>query len=161
MARRSWKRVQPTSLRHAIELCLEYARDKQNLSVDRVADLMGQSSRWTLYKWMENGRMPAILIRPFEHACSCTFVTQYIAASAHKLVVDIPRGKKAKDSDLLALQTGFNEALNLLARFYQGEVEADQTIATLTDAMAQIAGHRENVSKALAPELGLFEDEGE
>lgn len=161
MARRSWKRVQPTSLRHAIELCLEYARDKQNLSVDRVADLMGLSSRWTLYKWMENGRMPAILIRPFEHACGCTFVTQYIAASAHKLVVDIPRGKKAKDSDLLALQTGFNEALNLLASFYQGEAEADETIAALTSAMAEIAGHRENVSKSLAPELGLFEEEGE
>ena len=59
MRRRNWKRVNPTSLRHAMELCLDYGREKRNLSVDRVADLMGMPSKYTLYKWLENGRMPA------------------------------------------------------------------------------------------------------
>jgi len=158
MARRNWKRVAPTSLRHAMELCLEYGREKRNLSVDRVADLMGLTSRWTLYKWLESGKMPAILIRPFEHATGATFVTRYIATSAHKLLVDIPNGKPAKDIDVLALQTGFNEAVNLLARFYQGEASAEETMASLTQTMSDIAAHRENVSKALAPELSLFKE---
>ena len=156
MRRRNWNKLVPTSLRHAMELCLEYACEKKNLSVDRIADLMGLSNKWTLYKWMENGRMPAILIRPFEHACGCSYMTQYIATSAYKLLVDIPSGKKAKDTDLLSLQTGFNEAVNLLAHFYQGEAEADSTIGALTQVMAEIAGHRANVSKTMAPELELF-----
>jgi len=161
MTRRSWKRVAPTSLRHAMELCLEYGREKRNLSVDRVADLMGLASKWTLYKWLESGRMPANLIRPFEHACGATFMTQYIATSAHKLLVEIPAGRPGRDEDVLALQTGFNEAVNLLARFYQGAAEAEATVAALTRVMSEIAGHRENVSKAMAPELGLFEDGAE
>lgn len=146
MARRNWKRVAPTSLRHAMELCLEYGREKRNLSVDRVADLMGLPSKWSLYKWLESGKMPAILIRPFEHATGATFMTQYIATSAHKLLVDIPTGKPAKDDDVLAL------------RFYRGEVSAEETKAVLDKMMGEIAWHRENVNKSLAPELGLFEE---
>lgn len=161
MTRRVWKRVNPISLRHAMELCLEYGREKKKLSVDRVADLMGLPSKWTLYKWLENGRMPSILIRPFEHACGIDYVTQYIATSAHKLLVDIPTGKPAQDIDVLKLQTGFNEAVNLLARFYQGEANADDTVALLTQVMSEIAAHRENVSKSLTPELGLFSEDGE
>jgi len=141
-----------------MELCLEHGREKRNLSVDRVADLMGLTSKWTLYKWLENGRMPANLIRPFEHACGATFMTQYIATSAHKLLVDIPRGRPANDDEVLELQTGFNDAVNLLARFYRGEVGAEETVAALTQTMSEIAAHRENVSKALTPELGLFEE---
>lgn len=158
MARRNWKRLTPTSLRHAIELCLEYARERRRLSVDRVADLMGLPSKWALYKWLESGRMPAILIRPFEHACGCTYVTQYLATSAHKLLVDIPSGQPARNEDVLELQTGFNDAVNLLARFYRGEGSAEETMAALSQAMSEIAGHRENVSKSLTPELGLFEE---
>lgn len=155
MARRNWKRVSPTSLRHGMELCLKYANEKHNRSVDRIADLMGLTNKWPLYKWLENGRMPAILIRPFEHACDATYMTQYIATSAHKLVVDIPSGKPASNDDVLALQTGFNEAVNHLAKFYQGKADAAETMAALDLAMADIAGHRANVAQEL-PELDLF-----
>lgn len=160
MSRRNWKRAIPTSLRHSMELCLEYGREKRNLSVDRIADLMGLTSKWTLYKWLENGRMPANLVRPFEHICGCTYMTTYIATSAHKLLVDIPAGMPVQDGDVLALQGHCNEAVNLLAQFCRGEAEADATVAALTGLMAEIAGHREQVNKAHAPELGLFgEDE--
>lgn len=158
MSRRNWKRVRPTSLRQAMQLCLDHARERHNRSVERVADLMGQPSHWIIYKWIESGRLPAVLIRPFEHACGATFVTDYLATSAHKLLVDIPCGRPARDTDVLALQTQFNEAVNLLARFYRGEAEADATLAALTAAMGEIAGHRANVAQSLAPELALFEE---
>lgn len=160
MAPRSWKKIQPNSLRHAMELCLEHARVKRNLSVDRVADNMGMASKWTLYKWLENGRMPTILIRPFEQTCGIEFVTQYLATSAHKLVIPIPTGRKAKDSDVNELQGTFSEAMGLLIRFYQGKSEADETMSALTQVMSDIAWHRENVSKTLSPELSLFDESG-
>lgn len=150
MARRNWKKIRANSLRHAMELCLEFARDKQNLSVDRIADLMGLSSKWTLYKWLENGRMPAVLIRPFEHACGVDYMTLYIAASSNRLVVDIPSGRKATNTEVNDLQGSFSEAMGLLIRFYQGESEAEETITSLNNVMGGIAWHRENVSKSCA-----------
>lgn len=159
MAKVNWKRAAPRSLRHGMELCLDYAKEKQNLSVERVADRMGLASRYTLYKWMENGRLPAVLIRPFELACGQSFVTQYIATSAYKLLVDIPSGKPAIDTDLLALQTGFNEAVNVLAKFYQGQADATEALGELTLHLEQVAQHRMRVEKAVAPELGLFSGE--
>lgn len=158
MSRRNWKKVRATSLRQAMQLCLDFARERHNRSVERVADLMGQTNHWVIYKWLENGRLPAVLIRPFEHACGATFVTDYIASSAHKLLVDIPSGKPACDTDVLALQTQFNEAVNLLARFYRGDAEASDTLSALTAAMSEIASHRANVAQALTPELALFEE---
>lgn len=160
MGRRNWKRVQPQSLRHAMELCLEYGKEKKNLSVDRVADLMGIPSKWAIYKYLESGKMPANLIRPFEHATGATFVTQYIGASAQKLLIDIPSGKPSDDQSLLDLHHSLNDCVHLLTRFYRGEVEAPEVLNGITEAMQELAGHRENVRKHAEPELDLF-GEGE
>ncbi|MDI5877265.1 MULTISPECIES: hypothetical protein [Shewanella] len=161
MSRRNWKKVRANSLRHAMELCLEFAREKQNLSVDRVADLMGLPSKWTLYKWLENGRIPAVLIRPFEHACGADYMTLYIAASSNRLVVDIPSGRKATNAEVNELQGSFSDAMGLLIRFYQGQSAAEDTITALNHVMGGIAWHSENVSKSQTPELAMFDGEDE
>jgi hypothetical protein len=36
--RRNWNALQPSSLRQALELCKEYARERRNLSVERIAE---------------------------------------------------------------------------------------------------------------------------
>jgi hypothetical protein len=137
-----------------MELSLRHAREQQ-LSVERVADHMGLPSHWTLYRWLENGRLPAILIRNFEHATGCTFVSEYIASAAHKLLVPIPSGRPVADSQLINLQHRAAEAVKRLSDFYRGEAEADATLSALTDVMIDLAGHIENVTKAQAPELEL------
>ncbi|CAD6366709.1 hypothetical protein SHEWT2_01190 [Shewanella hafniensis] len=161
MSRRNWKKVRANNLRHSMELCLEFAREKQNLSVDRVADLMGLPSKWTLYKWLENGRIPAVLIRPFEHACGADYMTLYIAASSNRLVIDIPSGRKATNTEVNELQGSFSEAMGLLIRFYQGQSAAEDTITALNNVMGGIAWHSENVSKSQEPELAMFDGEDE
>lgn len=156
MSKRNWKRAMPRSLRHGMQLCLEFAKERHNLSIERIADRMGLPSHWTLYKWLESGRMPTNLVRPFEIACGCQFVTQYIATSAHKLLIDIPTAKPVIDTDLLALQSGFNDAVNVLARFYKGNAEAGDAINELTRLMGDIASHRARVEQSIDPELDLF-----
>lgn len=158
MARRNWKRIQPNSQQHAIRLCLDYAEKVRGYSVARVGDFIGKSE-WVIYKWLSAGSMPSVMIRPFEFACGTTYVSQYIATSAHKLLVDIPHGKIPEDVDLLSLQTTFNETINLLAKFYRGDAEATETIGALTTILTDLAGHRENVNKNAAPELPLFQEE--
>jgi hypothetical protein len=155
MPGKNWKRVAPTTLSNAIELCIEFAKEKHNRSVDRIAELIGLANKYTLYKWIESGKLPAISIRPFEHACGCDFVTRYLAHSAHKLLIDIPVGRASGEEDLLRLSASCNAAVGVLIEFYQGKGDACRTIETLLLAMERLAWHRMNVQKSQQPELGL------
>jgi len=154
--RKRWKPVQPQTMQHAIRLCLDYAVHKHNRSVAQIGELIGVSE-WTIYKWMSEASIPSRRIRPFEFACDATFVTQHLAASAQKLVIDIPSGKGAGQRELLDLQNALNEAVSLLTHFYRGDAETPDVLQGVTRAMQDLAGHRENVRKHDAPELGLFE----
>ena len=156
MTKRHWKRTRPTSLRHAMELCLEHARSELNLSVDRVADRMGLANKWTLYKWLESGRMPAILIRPFEMACGINYLTQNLAASDHKLLIDIPAGRRVTENEINELQGSFARAMSELINFYNGKSDEATTLAAITGVMEQLAWHRGNLQKQSLPELTLF-----
>lgn len=155
MPRRNWNKVRPTSLREGMELCIEYARTKHNRSVDQIADLMGLASKWALYKWLESGRMPANLIRPFEHACAATFVTQYIATSAHRLLIPIPTGHAAAGQDIHDLQAALTDAMGQLLRYHRGEASAEDTLAGIDRAMSGLAWQRENVQRGEQPALDL------
>lgn len=159
MAARKWNKLQPRSLRHGMELCLEHARLTKNLSVERVADGMGLASRYTLYKWLENGRMPISLVRPFEFTCGADYMTRYLCHSAFKLMVDMPTGKKVSDTEINALQADFAESIGVLIDFYSGSVEASEAMASLASVMEKIAYHRGNVERFHAPELEFTEFE--
>lgn len=102
--------------------------------------------------------MPSNLIRPFEHACGIELMTQYIATSAHKLLVNVPSGRASSAEDINELQASFSEAVSLLIGFYktQNNSQLNTTLAALNSVMSEIAYHRENVSKVSSPELELF-----
>lgn len=138
-----------------MELCIEHAREKHNRSVDRVADLIGVANKFTLYKWIESGKLPAISIRPFEHACGCDLVTRYLAHSAHKLMIDIPTGARVDAEGVHRLSEACNAAVGELIRFYKDDATADEAVAKITAAMEVLAWHRGNALKFAQPELGL------
>ncbi len=155
MTRPSWKRVSPCSLRQSMELSLEHARVKHNFSVDRVADLMGQSNKWTLYKWLENGRLPAVLIRPFESSCGIDLVTRYLGHSANKMLIDIPTGRKASGRELNELLASFSHASGLLVAFYESNSSPAETESALTALLEDLAWHRANVKQTMQPSFEL------
>lgn len=155
MTRKRWTTRQPKSMQEAIRLCLDFSLHKHNRSVARVGELCGVTE-WTIYKWMQEGSIPSIRIRPFEFACGATFVTQYIGLSAGKLLIDIPSGRDVDQNDLMDLQNTVNSAVKLLTDFYRGKAEGNDVLLGVTAAMEQLAGHRENVRKHSEPELALF-----
>ncbi|MGQ0711005.1 MAG: hypothetical protein ACT4NV_14810 [Rhodoferax sp.] len=157
MARRNWCRIQPTCLRQALELCKDYARERHNLSVERIAERMGVTDHWTVYKWLQNGRIPANLIRPYEAACGIDYVTRWLAASANRLLIDIPTGRNARAADMQALQELLNTAVGQLLQFYGGKADATATLAAIQQAMEGLAWHRSNVAKHQQPELEFEE----
>lgn len=161
MAKRNWKRTAPTSLCNAMELCVEFGRVRKNKSVEQIACDMGMPNHWTLYKWLESGRLPANMIRPFELSTGASYVTQFLATSGHKLLVDIPTAKPANDNDLLTLNSSFNDALKVLEEFYKGKASGDQTLRELRNVMTGIAGHHARVESYATPELGLFDEDGD
>lgn len=154
MSRRSWKRVRPNSLVAALRLCKEFAQERANLSIERIADRMGVTHD-SLYKWLATGRMPAILIPTFEHACGCSYASEWLAVCAGKLVIDMPTGRQGVTDDLLAVNSSCASALQLLTAFYANPSAADPdaTLAALRSHLEQVAYHHHNVARYAAPEL--------
>lgn len=154
MTRRNWKRIQPHSLRNAMELCKDKALE-QGLSIERIADRTFLNDHWTLYKWIANGRMPASYIRAFEETCGVDFITRWLAASAGKLLIDIPTGRNASAEEMQVLQGVLNDTVGQLLQFYAGKANTSDTLAAIGQAMEGLAWHRGNVEKHLQPELEL------
>lgn len=157
--RRNWKRIRPTSLPHAMELCLDHARERLNRSVDNVADLMGVTNKWNLYKWVQSGNLPARLIPPFEAACGINFISLWLASGANKLLIDIPTGKNVSPTSLAVMQQNFSQAFAHLANFYEQQTEPDDTLFALQLTMGDIGWHHANVSTYAQPELDFSEEE--
>ncbi len=153
MTRRRWKHIRPSSIPHAMELCIAHAKERHNRSVDSIADLMGQPNKWAIYKWVESGRMPTVLIRPFEAACGIDYVTQYVAISNHQLLIDMPTGKAADAVDIHELQTAFNACVDQLLRYARGDHDHGETLAAIDNAMSGLAAHRANVEQFDQPQL--------
>lgn len=154
MPRRNWKTFRPAGLSEAMEGCLQFALERHNRGVERVADLMGVN-RWSLYKWVASGNLPLRLVRPFEHACGCTFVTTWMAASAHRLLIDFPTGRSASPADVHDLQDACNNAVGALIAFARGESTQTETLAAITTAMERLAYEHAQVSTHAQPELEL------
>lgn len=155
MNRRRWKNARPTSLRHALELCKDYAIEAHNKSVQRIADEMGLPDHWALYKWLQTGRMPANLIRPYERVCQCDYVTRWIAASAGRMTIEMPTGRNCTAQDTQVLQELLTTATGKLLAFYAKNSEAEETLAAIQAAMEGLAWHRGNVSQTDHPQLEL------
>lgn len=154
----NWKNIQPTSLTHALRLCKDYAIERKRLSVERIADLMGVTHD-SLYKWLSTGRMPAVLIPAYEHACGVQFVTRWLAVSSNKLIVDMPTGRQASNQDIQSLHLNFSQAIAQLINFYNGTETADNTLASLQTILQDLVGHRENVLHYHNPQLALEHDD--
>lgn len=155
MTRRNWKRIQPTSLRHALELCKDYAKEHHQLSVERIAERMGLTDHWTVYKWIQTGRIPANMIRAYETVCGINYATRWLAASDGSLLIDIPTGRDTTAEDMQTLQSVLNDSVGQLLQFYAGKAQAADTLAAIQQAMEGLAWHRGNVEKHLQPELEL------
>ncbi|MFK5892860.1 MAG: hypothetical protein QM504_06540 [Pseudomonadota bacterium] len=149
----AWNRFQARSLQHALEGCVDYARTMHNKSIDQIADDMGLANKWGLYKYLNNGRIPAILIRPFENSCKINLVTKYIAYSARKIVIEIPKGNKATSRDINSLQASLTQTVAQLLKFYDGKSSVDETVESIRNSMESLAWHGEEVKKHNEPEL--------
>ena len=154
MTRRDWKRVRPNSMVSALRLDKEFAQERHNRSIERIADRMGVTHD-SLYKWLATGRLPAILIPAYEHACGCHFVSEWLASSAGKLVIDMPTGRKTGTGEVMEVNSTCAAALQLLTAFYANPTtaDADATLAALREHMAQVAYHQHNVATYATPEL--------
>jgi hypothetical protein len=154
MTKRNWKRVRPSSAIEALRLCKDFAQAEKNMSIERIADRMGVSHD-SLYKWLSKGSLPFILVPAFEYACGCHFASEWAVASAGKLVIPMPSGRTASQTDMVELNTGFGAALQLLSDFYTAPAKDDatETLAALTNHLQQVAWHHANVGQHANPEL--------
>ena len=119
------------------------------------AERMGLADHWSLYKWFQNGRMPLVLLRPYELACGVDYVTRWMAASNGRLLVQIATGRKLNHTDVAELHEHFAKALQLMTEFYAKPGDPAETLAALTTHMEHVAWHRQNVAQHANPQLEL------
>lgn len=153
MSRRNWKQYRPHSLLDALRACKDHAAEKKNLSVERIADLMGVTSD-LLYKWLSTGRIPAVQIPTYEHVCGVNFVSDWLSRCAGKLVMTIPTGRSDTD-DIQVLQASLHGAVGALLAFYAQRTTREETQAALISAMEQLGWHHINVTKFEQPEFEM------
>jgi len=152
--KRNWKRLSPHNLRDSFRLTKDHGIAEKRLSVERLAELMGKSADW-LYKCLADGSMPANLIPTFESICGADFVSRYLSVSAGKLVIEAPIGRHCDATDMQTLQEILNLAVGKLLAFHAGRANDEEVIATVTDAMAKLAWHRQNAANYAQPGLDL------
>lgn len=155
MSRRNWRTFNPRSLREAMEGCKDYALEKHRRSVERIAELAGEESHWTVYGWLRDGSIPGKKIQTYQHACGCDFITRWLAHSSGMLLIPIPLGRAPETDDLHRLQATLNSAVAALLGFASGQIDGDKAGDELNAAMEALAWHRENTQRAHQPELEL------
>lgn len=144
----------PTSLANAFELDKAHALVKHRRNIERLAELMTIKPA-TLYKYLEQDGMPVGHLIAWQHLTGSDAVVRYLAASAHKVVIDIPTGRKTDADDVHVLQATLNGAVGALLDFMKGELDRDTCMAKLGTGLESLAWHRENVRKNDQPELDL------
>ncbi|RQY36566.1 hypothetical protein DF116_20455 [Burkholderia stagnalis] len=160
MRKRTWKSLHATSLSEAFELCVEHAAGRRR-PAKVLADLMGVEVK-TMYRWLAETSMPLNRVRQFEEFCGARFVSEYLCiADGHRVVIEIPTGRRPRVTDLASLQSAFADAAAVLCRYYESGHEQAEAVTALTHAMTQAGYHRENVTKDRAPELRFDEAEAE
>lgn len=144
----------PTSLRAAFEADKAHAQARHRRGVERLAELMATTPA-TLYKWLETDAMPINRLAAWEHLTGSDCVIRYLAATAHRVVIDIPVGRGADAADVHQLQTTLHLAMGALLGFHAGRLDRDACMAALGAGLEALAWHRENVRKNDQPELEL------
>lgn len=157
MKRRNWKHLQPSSLRQALEWCKDHARERRQLSVERIAERMGMPDHSALYKWLANGRMPAVLIPVYEDVCGINLVSRWLAAAGGKLLIDLPTGRDCNAKDMQELQAVLHTAIGALMAFHDGTADSTETLTALHAGLEGLAWHRGNVQQHAQPQLELGE----
>lgn len=155
MAKQSWNRITPNDIPQALQLSVDHGREKKNLSIQRIADLMGVSSQNTLYGWLSSGRMPLMMVPAFEHATGINLVTRFLAHGQNKLLVEMPTGKRAQNHDIANLVINANQTFGQLMRFFDGEESAHDVSAALKGLMEDLEKQRRNLDQYKQPELLL------
>ncbi len=156
MNKRIWKALPVNSVVDGIRAAVMHARVMHNLSVEQVAERSAMSHH-DLYKYMGNGRMPAMLIPAFEHASGCHLLTDHLSLQAGRIVIPIPAGRTASAQDVNKLQALLTEAVGQILAFSDGRTKADDALAAIHAGMAGLAWHRVNIAKHAQPELEFTE----
>ncbi|NKF51388.1 flagellar protein FliT [Shewanella sp. WXL01] len=160
MPARNWKRQVPSSLTHALRLCKEHGKEKQNLSVERISDRMA-SSVDTLYKWLGNGNMPVNQLINYEaittgnSRCGRPFVTEYLAHSHGYLLVKMPSARNAEHTDVIELNIYMQQFVAELLSLQNGDIEADEVLKTAKSLLQDIAHHHKQIEQHDQPQLDL------
>jgi hypothetical protein len=129
----------------ALNNCITHAAEHYGLSITDIATHM-QVSKWTLFKWVESGRIPLLEIAKFEDACHARFVTRYLAERSGFLLLTKPLGSDDGLQSLASAHKVVAEALAHTANFLDDKGVKKQSIKAIDAAMEALANQRRRIA---------------
>ena len=132
----------------ALNSCIFHAAEHYGLSITDISASMEASSNWTVFKWIESGKMPLCEIAKFEDACHARFVTRYLAEHAGLLLLPKPKATDNPTQTLLGAHKAIADALSHAANFWDGKGDKKQALKTIDTAMEALACQRKQITDA-------------
>ena len=153
MPRRNWKYVAGHDPVDALDKCLQHAKEKHNLSVERIMDRLGMASKSQMYGYLADAKLPVNRLIAFEQTCGIPLFTKYSAASQGFMLVKIPTGRKAEAKELAELQVALAQVGSQIISFYNGECSVDETTNMIMAALQDLAYHKSELEHFNQPSL--------
>lgn len=128
----------------AMNACVTHAADHYGINITDIANLTGVN-KWTLFKWLESGRMPVTELKKFEDICHARFVTRHLADHAGMLLVSRPKGLETPEATLLTANKAMADALSAVSACIGGQIGVKPAIKAIDAAMEVLAVLRRQV----------------
>lgn len=137
-----------SSVVDAVKECAQYAKTFRYLSREGVAEKMGFTggARWVVYKWVDEGKVPARHIPAFERACGTNLLTSCLVRVAGQIAVPMLPPESAPPLDLARTQVVLAEAMaTVTSALYDGD-RRGQAVTAINSAIEALAGLRHKLA---------------
>jgi hypothetical protein len=134
-------------LAEAINACLKHANEHYGLSVKDIAPGMN-TKMFTLFKWIESGKMPLNVVAQFENLCHARYITRHLAEVSGFILVTCPRGMETPENALVTLNKTTVEAVGSVAGFMSGDKSKRDAIKAIDTAIESLVWQKSRIQDA-------------
>jgi hypothetical protein len=129
----------------AINDCLKHAEEHFGMTTKDIAQTMNVNM-WTLFKWLESGKLPLNEINKFEAACHARYITRYLADASGLILVTKPRNMEAPENALVAINKASSNAISAIAEYIGGTKNKQGTTKAIDAAIEVLVWQRSRLN---------------
>jgi hypothetical protein len=128
-----------------INACLKHAEEHYGMTVKDIAQVMNVKM-WTLFKWLESGRLPLAEVDKFEAACHARYITRHLADTAGLILVTKPRQMETPENALVTINSASANAISAIAAYIGGAKNKQGTAKAIDAAIEALVWQKSRLT---------------